>query len=136
MSPRVTAPSPRPAFFLALVLSAALLCACATVKASHLREDYEQVDKQRVKRLLVVSAPIPEGGPKVAELFSLIARRDINLKRNFLVKDGVAASELGPVKDRCGEGYEGVLHLEPTLHREDAKVAAGLKARLLRCVDG
>lgn len=122
--------------FASAVLFLALASGCATVKSTRLREDWVAVDRQRVKRLLVVTAPLPEGGQKVGELFSLIARRDINLKRNFLVKETAAADALGDPKSRCAEGLEGVLQLEPMLKRDGGEVDATLESRLFRCVDG
>lgn len=125
-------PSPR----LAVLVLLAVLPGCATVKMQRLREDYEQVDRQRVKRLVVVTAPLPEGGTQVAELFSLIARRDINLKRNFLVKEGKTSESAEQLSAHCGEGLEGVLHLRPSLERREEDVRAELFAQLLRCSDG
>src|SRR5690349_15699229 len=111
---------------LAALLLLALLPGCATVKMQRLRENYEQEDRQKVKRLVVVTAPLPEGGAKVAELFSLIARRDINLKRNFLVKEAKTSGSATQLVSHCGEGLEGVLHLQPTLERRKDDVKAHL----------
>src|SRR5690242_14629606 len=59
---------------LVLVLAVASLTGCATVKSSYVRPDYESVDKTQVKHLAVVTQPLPDGNPKVGELWSLVAR--------------------------------------------------------------
>ncbi len=122
---------------LSIALLLALTSACSAVKQVRLRDDYVQVDQTRTKRLLVVTAPLPEGGEKVAELWSLIAQRYTNLHRDFLVKKGTTApAPLADVKERCGEGIEGVLWLRPELRRAGSGVEAAVDAQLLRCSDG
>ena len=78
---------------LALAVGLALLAACATVKNSFTRPDYEQVDKARVKRLAVVTQPHPDGKPALSELWSLIARQYVNQNRDFLVKSNLSLPE-------------------------------------------
>jgi probable lipoprotein (TIGR04455 family) len=117
----------------------ALTTGCSAVRSSYVRPDYEQVDRQQVKRLSVVTQPLPEGKPAVGELWSLIARQWVNQNRDFLVKDNKAreAVPAAPtVAEHCVEGIEGVLWLEPQTKREGGGVEAQVKARLMRCSDG
>ncbi|QSQ22857.1 MXAN_6521/LA_1396 family lipoprotein [Pyxidicoccus parkwayensis] len=123
------------------VLGLGLLCACSTVKSQRLRPDYAQVDKQQVKRLVVVTQPLPDNKPQVGELWSLLARQWVNQNRDFIVKSNVARPdkpEDTSFKGLCEEGMEGVLWLEPsiTLKARGEGAEAAVKARLTRCRDG
>lgn len=121
-----------------LLLGALLVAAvgCAPVVRSHrIRPDYNAVDRDKVKRVLVVTQPLPDGQAKAGELFSLVARRYVNQKRNFIVKEHTARAEPAPGRD-CPEGFEGLLWLKPTLKRVGDGVEGELDARLLRCSDG
>lgn len=124
---------------LALVLGVAGLTACATVKNSFTRPDYMQVDQQRVKRLVVVTQPLPDGKQSLGELWSLIARQYVNQNRDFLVKQNVVQTEPATdasLKALCTEGIEGVLLLAPQMKRTQDGADAAVRARLMRCVDG
>jgi probable lipoprotein (TIGR04455 family) len=124
---------------LVLVLGLALLSGCATVKSSHIRPDYETVDKTQVKRLVVVTQPLPDGKPKVGELWSLIARRYVNQNRDFIARSNIAIDgnpEDTSFKGLCVENLEGVLWLSPDVKRTGKGVEASVKAQLLRCRDG
>jgi probable lipoprotein (TIGR04455 family) len=118
---------------------AAFAVGCATVKVKRLRSDYDTVDRHRVKRLVVVTQPFPEDKAAVGELWSQLARKYVNLKRDFIVKENRAVA--GPALDlkaQCaqGEGLEGVLWLKPDVRRKGAGVEAAVRAQLLRCSDG
>lgn len=129
---------------LALLL---LLSGCAsTLKSSRVRPDYETQDKARLKRLLVLTAPaVPGTPPQLGELWSRVARRYVNQKRNFIAKahgSQDARPDAGALRTLCqeGEGLEGVLLLEPTRVRRvgsggDVGVEAAVRAQLLRCTD-
>jgi probable lipoprotein (TIGR04455 family) len=126
-----------------LVLAAGLLglAACGPVKNKFVRKDYEQQPQQQVKRLVVVTQPLPAGIPQVGELWSLIARQWVNQNRNYLVKSNLALPERPTDtshKGLCVEGLEGVLWLEPEVKLADGGqgVEAAVKARLVRCADG
>lgn len=124
---------------LALVLGLVLLAGCATVKTSRVRPDYETVDKTQVKRLAVVTQPLPDGKQEVGELWSLIARRYVNQNRDFIAKANLALSgnpEDTSHKGLCVEGIEGILWLSPDVKRSANGVEAAVKAQLLRCRDG
>ena len=60
------------------------------------RPDYTQVDQQRVKRLVVVTQPLPDGKQSLGELWSLIARQYVNQNRDFLVKQNVVQTSPPP----------------------------------------
>jgi probable lipoprotein (TIGR04455 family) len=124
---------------LALVLGLAGLTACATVKNSFTRPDYTQVDQQRVKRLAVVTQPLPDGKQSLGELWSLIARQYVNQNRDFLVKSNLSLPEPATddsLKALCVEGIEGVLLLAPQVKRTQDGAEEAVRARLMRCVDG
>ena len=119
----------------------------STLKNSRVRPDYESVDRARLKRLVVVTAPAPAEPEQLGELWSRIARRYVNQKRNFIVKAHTSlpgradAAELKRLCAEAAEGLEGVLLLEPTELRrvgsgKDAGVEEAVHARLLRCSDG
>jgi probable lipoprotein (TIGR04455 family) len=124
---------------LALALGLAVLGGCATVKHSFTRPDYAQVDRQRVKRLAVVTQPLPDGKESVGELWSLIARQYINQNRDFLVKSNLALPEPASAESLralCVEGLEGVLLLAPQVRRTQDGAEVAVWARLMRCADG
>jgi len=124
---------------LALAVGLALLAACATVKNSFTRPDYEQVDKARVKRLAVVTQPHPDGKPALGELWSLIARQYVNQNRDFLVKSNLSLPEPATpesLRALCVEGLEGVLLLTPQAKATKDGADVAVRARLMRCVDG
>jgi probable lipoprotein (TIGR04455 family) len=125
----------RPSRSLGLLLATAL-GGCSTVKMHRVRPDYDQVDKTRTKRLVLITQPLPDGKSAVGELFSLVARRYVNQKRNFLVKHQLAQAEPPQRSSVCTEGLEGLLWLSPTLTRQATRIMAALSARLLRCSDG
>lgn len=122
-----------------LAAGALALAACGPVKKQYVRKDYEQQPQQQVKRLVVVTQPLPAGSEKVGELWSLIARQWVNQNRDYLVKGNLALPERPSdvsFKELCVEGLEGVLWLEPDVKRVDGGVEAAVKARLVRCADG
>ncbi|HLM48260.1 MAG TPA: MXAN_6521/LA_1396 family lipoprotein [Myxococcaceae bacterium] len=124
---------------LVLVLGLALLAGCSTVKNSRTRPDYETVDKAQVKRLVVVTQPLPDGKQEVGELWSLIARRYVNQNRDFIAKSNLAVTgtpEDTSFKGLCVENLEGILWLSPQVTRTGKGVEAAVKAQLLRCRDG
>jgi len=116
----------------------AALAGCSIVKSSRIRGDWEQVDRQRVKRLAIVTQPHPAQEPKLGELWSTLAARQVDLKRSFIIKDIQSAGDdatFDPLA-HCGEGIEGVLWLRPDVKRQGEGVEAAVTGRLLRCVDG
>jgi probable lipoprotein (TIGR04455 family) len=134
-----------------LPLFLAATAGCATVKMTRLEPDYETTDKLKVKRLAVVTSvawhvpqrPVEEPEEKVRQLLSLIARRYVNQKRDFIVKKDVVAEpnaqaqgiDVFMPQKLCEEGVEGVLWLDPELKREGSGVEAKINAQLIRCVD-
>ena len=120
----------------AFIVSAAL-GGCSVVKSSRIRDDWGQVDRQRVKRLVVVTQPLPDGNEKVGQMWSALAARHVDLKRDFIIKSReVRSGDAGAAKDLCADGIEGVLWLLPEVKRSGNGVEAGLTGSLLRCVDG
>ncbi len=118
-----------------VTLTAFTLAGCSALKMSRLSDEW-RLDKDRVKRLVVVTAPLAAGDEKVAEMWSTLAARYVDLKRNFIIKDKTLSAEAPPdVTGLCIEGVEGVLWLRPELRREGNGAEAQVQARLLRCLD-
>ncbi len=138
----------------ALVIPVALLVlsGCASVvRSTQLRPDYETTDKTRTTRVVIVVQPEPGQKPKVAQLWALMARRYVHLKRQYIVKAATTSAEPASAlqaQQLCastlatleeGEKLEGVLWLEPTRldgNAEGTEFVAGAKGKLLRCSDG
>lgn len=122
----------------AAVTVLAISSGCAVVKSSRVRDDWQTVDRERIKRLVIVTQPQPAGDAKVGELWSALAARRIDLKRSFIIKDKLNAGADQPVelKALCTEGVEGVLWLKPDVKCAGDGVEAAVDALLLRCVDG
>lgn len=121
---------------LLLLVAAFLVAGCATVKSHHVRADYAQVDALKTKRLLVVTQPSPGGSSPAGELFSLVARRYVNQKRNFIVREHRTQEEPVAPSSVCSGGLEGVLWLKPEVERRGNGMEARLTGRLLRCGSG
>lgn len=138
-----------------LLLLPVLLCltsGCANVvRSTYLRPDYDQVDKTKTARLVIIIQPHPGDQPKVAELWARMARRYVHLKRQYIIKAHTTSAQPASafaVQTVCTdaqkdlgeeERVEGVLWIEPTVLKGDEeglKFDAGAKARLLRCSDG
>lgn len=124
------------ALFAAVVL--ALVGGCSIVKRYAVRDDWATVDRMKVKRLVVVVQPLPDGQQQVGALFARVARRYVNMKRDFLVKQEVASAVMPELPALCGgeEAIEGVLKLTPALTRRDSGFEVEVKGALLRCGDG
>jgi probable lipoprotein (TIGR04455 family) len=136
------------AWGLALTLA---IFGCATVKMTRLEPDYDVTDKFRVKRLAVVTSVAwhvpnhPDGEPeeKVRQLLSLMARRYINQKRDFIVKKDAVGEPNAQAQGidvflpqrLCEDGVDGVLWLDPVLQRAGSGVEAQINAQLVRCGD-
>lgn len=114
------------------------LSSCSIVKAARIRDDWAQADQRAVKRLVVVVQPLPEGSQKAGEAFARIARRYVNQKRDFLVKQEVVQAEPPKLAELCGgdEAIEGVLFLKPRLEAVGSGFEAELSGALARCGDG
>lgn len=112
-----------------------LALGCSTVKMHRVRDDWETVDKARIKRLAVVLQPLPDGSQKVGEAWARIARRYVNQKRDFLVKAEVVQPQAPEPAHSFCDGVDGLLWLEPTLVAKGEGFEARVKARLLRCAD-
>ena len=121
----------------AVAATIAATLGCSVVKSSRIRDDWQQVDRQRVKRLVVVTSPLPDGNERVAEMWSAIAARHVDLKRDFIIKDKMARGG-GAMETRslCGAGIEGVLWLAPDVKRAGNGIEAAVDEKLVRCADG
>jgi probable lipoprotein (TIGR04455 family) len=111
------------------------LSGCSVVKMSRVRDDWPASHATHVKRLTVVVQPLPDGKPKVGEVWTRIARRYVNMKRNFLVR--AELSQQGPVdlSAVCTEGTEAMLWLKPTVSAKGEGFEANVEGKLLRCGD-
>lgn len=108
------------------------------VKKSFVRDDWKTEDRSKVKRLAVMVQPLPDGNEKAGELFSRIARRYVNMKRDFLVKQEKFAATAAELASLCGgdDAIEGVLFLSPTVTKKDGGMEISLTGSLKRCGDG
>jgi len=111
---------------------------CSTLRSSWIRDDYPASDRTETLRLGVLTDPA-HVSPEICELMSLVARRYVNQKRDFIVKENAC----GAKPSSCRDGLEGLLLLRPssTLHHEGEdeaklKVELSLDAELIRCRDG
>jgi probable lipoprotein (TIGR04455 family) len=114
------------------------LCSCSIVKRYAVRDDWASVDRTKLKRVAVVVQPLPDGNVKAGELFARIARRYVNMKRDFLVKQEKSAPTMPDLSQLCGgdDAIEGVLRLTPTAVRKGEGFEMELTGALLRCGDG
>jgi probable lipoprotein (TIGR04455 family) len=121
-----------------------LLSGCSVVKSARVRDDYAQVDSKETKRLVLVTQLDESVEPKkLGELYSRIARRYVNQKRNFIVARDVAAGAAPDRAQLCAKpegseerGFEGLLWLSPSAKPEGKGVEMAVDAKLLRCRDG
>jgi probable lipoprotein (TIGR04455 family) len=120
----------------ALALAAPSLLLGCIIREARLRADYDTVDKLRTKRLAIVTQPLPEGVQSLGDLWSVMARRQVNLKRQFIAKETAAVVEAFEPRSRCKEGIEGVLWLKPNVKREGKDLFTEVTAKLFRCTDG
>ncbi|MBL8920512.1 MAG: MXAN_6521/LA_1396 family lipoprotein [Myxococcaceae bacterium] len=123
---------------LAPVVVLALLSGCSIVRRSTVRDDWAATDRSKVKRLVVLVQPLPDGQEKAGELFARIARRYVNMKRDFLVKQEKFAAAAPDLSSLCGgeDAIEGVLLLSPALTRKGDGFEIEVKGSLKRCGDG
>lgn len=119
---------------ISLILVGAVLCGCGPVRSTMVRKDYAEKDAHQTVRLVVVTAPLPDGKQAVGQLWSEVARHYANDHRDFIVKNAVAGATEPP--DLCANGVEGVLHLQPTAQVAGSGVEESVHARLTRCRDG
>ena len=120
----------------ALALAATSLVLGCTIRESRLRADYDKVDKLQTKRLAVVTQPLPEGVQSLGDMWSVMARRQVNLKRQFIAKETAALVEPFEPRSRCKAGLEGVLWLKPNVRRDGKYLFTEVNATLYRCTDG
>jgi len=111
---------------------------CSVVKAYHVADDWKQQDQRKVKRLAVVVSPLPDGKQVVGEAAARIARRYVNMKRDFIVKAEVVEPQRPPLEKVCGgdDNIEGVLFLSLGVTPKGNGVELQLDGALARCGDG
>jgi probable lipoprotein (TIGR04455 family) len=113
-----------------------LLSSCTVVKMHRLRDDWLTVDQAKVKRLAIAVQPVPAGQEKVGQLLGQVARRYVNMKRDFLVMGYVSEYAPFDLKKSCAAGIDGVLWVAPKIERKGEGFEGSVEARLLRCYDG
>lgn len=118
------------------ILSCLLLASCSVVKMHRVRDDWATVDQTKVKRLSVVVKPLPAGNEKAGPLLGQVARRYVNMKRDFLVLSQVAEEGAFDWKQSCAGSLDGVLWIAPTIETKGDGFEASVQARLIRCYDG
>ncbi len=126
--------------FVSSVLVVLALSGCSVVKSAMIRPDWAQEDQRKVKRLAVVVQPLPDGNAKAGEMVARLARRYVNLKRDFLVKREVSQGEPASLAQLCAatgdDAVEGALFLNLTLTKHGEGFEAELAGSLKRCPDG
>ena len=111
------------------------LHACSNVQWAYTRDDYATRDQKTVKRLVLALQPLPEGNARAGSVFARVARRFVNMKREFLVRKEQVQAETLQFGSLCTDGAEGVLWLEPDLKPEGTGFRGTVEGRLLRCPD-
>lgn len=119
-----------------LALAAPSLLLGCVIRESRIRADYDTADKLRTKRLAVVTQPLPEGVQSLGDMWSVMARRQVNLKRQFIAKETTAMVEDFEPRSRCKSGIEGILWLKPNVKRDGKYLFTEVNATLYRCTDG
>ncbi len=122
---------------LALALFA-VLEGCAVVKSSMVHSDWSREDNKKVRRLAVVVRPMGETSDKAGPLLARVARRYVNMKRDFLVKQELVQKEPVKLEAVCGGDLhiEGVLMLDVTLVQKGEGFESSVSGKLARCGDG
>lgn len=118
-----------------LVTGVVFCSACSNVQWAYTRDDYALKDQKTVKRLVLALQPLPEGNAKAGSIFARVARRFVNMKREFLVRKEQVQADTLQFGAMCTDGAEGVLWLEPDLKPEGNGYRGSVEARLLRCPD-
>lgn len=119
-----------------IALALILLSGCSVVKTTRVADDWNTAWADKVKRLTVVVQPPPDGQQKAGEAWSRIARRYVNMKRNFLVRAELVQTEPVVLATVCVDGTEGMLWLKPVVTAKGDGFEAQLDGKLLRCGDG
>jgi probable lipoprotein (TIGR04455 family) len=120
---------------LAVALAALAAAGCGPVTHRWLRGDYAVEDSTRTVRLTVLVSPLPAGDQELGDLWAGIARAWVNLHRDFIVNQDLAA----PVRpaEACAGDQHGVLLLSPLRAEVRGEaVDAAVIAQLVRCRDG
>lgn len=128
-------PSSRHACLTALLLAALGLFApgCA-VRSVYVKPDFEQKDKNEVKRLAVGATPIPGQQEKAAELLARMARRHINMHKDYLATEEQVLKDPAGWRDLCGEEIHGVVRvMVARLLSEGGDLTVDMTADLQRC---
>ena len=121
------------------VLVSLVLAACSTVKNSWVEPSYAQTDRDQVKRIGVLVTPLPNGDRDLGSLWDELAKRYVNMHRDFIVK----GTAYGPAPEGAytppavckSMGLEGVLWLRPTVRPAGSDVEAAVTGVLVRCRD-
>ncbi len=133
---------------LGALLAVLALTGCASVVRNvRVSEDWAAVDQDRVKRLVILTSPLPDGSEPVGRMWSTLSARHVDLKNKFIIKavesapivEGTAFDPLARcrlVVDEEPQQVDGVLWLKPDVKRKGEGVEAAVEGLLLRCVDG
>lgn len=114
-----------------------LALSCSVVRSARVAEHWVKEDRAVVRRLAVV-VQLPPEQQKAGEVFARVARRYVNQKRDFLVKQEHTQAEAPELPNLCGgeDAIEGVLHLRTTLTPKGEGFEADVVGSLRRCGDG
>jgi probable lipoprotein (TIGR04455 family) len=122
-----------------VLLFSTLFAACSTVKNSWVEPSYAQTDRVQVKRIGVLVTPLPNGDRDLGSLWDEIAKRYVNMHRDFIVKGtayGPAPEGAYTPPSLCKSmNLEGVLWLRPTMRPHGTDVEGAVSGVLVRCRD-
>jgi probable lipoprotein (TIGR04455 family) len=122
---------------LALLALCALGSGCA-VRSVYVKPDFEQTDRQTLKRVAVAATPLPGAPAETASLLARIARRYVHQHKDYLATGDQALAQAGAWRALCNQdGLHGVLRvMVKTLEDRGSKLTLEMTADLLRCDSG
>lgn len=127
---------------LLLILSLGAMASGCAVRSVYVKPDFEQVDRQNLKRVLVSATPIPGQPAKAAELLASMSRRHINQHKDYLAVDYEVLKDAAKWKALCkvqedDEPVHGVVRvMVAKLLADGGDLTVDLTADLQRCDSG
>lgn len=105
--------------------------ACSAVTQQYVHPDFDEVDKNRVWRVHVVTAGMSSEQSSISQLWALIAQRWVNQHRDYIAKQRSTVTTVAP--PACQDGINGLLVLKPHVERLGDEVRARAAAALIHC---
>lgn len=106
---------------------------CA-VRSVYVKPDFQQVDRQNLKRITVAVTPLPGAPAQASALLARMARRFVHQHKDFLAAEDQVIPSASAWKALCDGELHGVLRLQVhRLDRDDGALQVDMTADLLRC---